>query len=55
MNAKLMPYPDSDLFLFRFEGLQGTYSLLLSLEDVEALKLSVDKALAMSFLEAEAA
>jgi len=54
MNVKLMPYPDSDLFLLRIEGLQGTYSLLLSLEDVEALKLSVDKALAMASLEVAA-
>jgi len=54
MNATLTPYPNSALFLLRLEGWQGTYSLLLSLEDVEALKLSVDKALAMASLEVAA-
>lgn len=54
MKATLMPYPNSALFLLRVEGLQDTYSLLLGLEDVEALKLSVDKALAVASLEAAA-
>ena len=41
MNAKLMPYPGSALFLLRLEGLQGTYSLLLSDDEVDALVGSI--------------
>lgn len=41
MKTTLIPYPNSALFLLRVEGLQGTYSLLLTDDQVDDLVASI--------------